>query len=113
MQVASVDREEIPTVERILLGPKKQSCACTLLIATVNQSNPRAQYCLDISLRNREVYRDNPRIFDIMLAPKRGIGISPEITLLEQKEYENHIDNWTGNTCYVNNVPMWQTRDSA
>ena len=87
--------------------------SCTLLIATVNQSNPKHQYRIDVSLRNKDVYRDNPRIVDIMLTPKRGIGIYLEITPLERREYDNHIQNWIGNTWYVNNIPLWQTRNNT
>ena len=82
--------------------------ACTLLIATVTQCDPRYQFRMVVSLRNIEANRDNVRLVDLMVTPKRGIGNFPGMTPLKAKKLNAHYRNVLRTTWYVNNVPLWQ-----
>lgn len=86
---------------------------CTLLIVSINQPDPQMQFRCDVSLRNPEVYKENPRIVDLMFTPRIGSGVYPNITTLEQKELDAHINNWTNSTLFCNNVAQWQTRNGT
>ena len=87
--------------------------ACTLLITTVTQCDPRYQFRMDVSLRNIKANCDNVRLVDLMVTPKRGIGNFPGITPLEAKELNAHYRNVLGTTWYVNNVPLWQAKNNT
>jgi len=48
-----------------------------------------------------------------MITPRIGSGVYPNITTLEQKELDAHINNWTNSTLFCNNVAQWQTRNGT